>query len=115
MNLTFEQFKEYLTNFLAIREESLAWEVRIPSDMTDYFDNTYTNNLGKQLDMTMELMFGDYWADVHWFLYEMPYLSNNGDSNISVEGREYLITDLNSYLEYAKKELEFKDEIKTTN
>jgi hypothetical protein len=110
MNLTFEEFKEFLTQFLAIRREQRVWEDRLPEDLGSLFDNTYVNGLGNQLDLAHSYLFGMYYDDVSWFLYEMPNLNTpDGETNLEIKDRKYRIVDLESYLDYAKKEINFKD------
>lgn len=110
MNLTFEEFKDWLARYISLREAQLSWEAKLPEDLMSLYDNTYVNNLGLQLDMTMEYLFGEYYRDICWFLYDCLESKNtrNIENNVSIENRFYSIKDLESYLEYAKKEMKFK-------
>jgi hypothetical protein len=80
----------------------------IPKDISDaFFDNLYTNSQGCCIDRLTEAVFGDLAEDVFWFIHECE--DNNVNPNVSVEDRDYYINDLETYFEYAQKEL-FKND-----
>lgn len=115
MNITFEQFKEYLTEFVKLKNEKDSWLDKLPEDFISIYDNNYTNGLGLQLDLTMQLLLGDAYEDVCWFIYDCldiknvkSYPDTEDKPNVIVNNVEYYIHDLESYLNYAEKELTFK-------
>lgn len=106
MNLTFEQFKALVTQLHTLECEANTYLDQVPSDLSGaIFDNTYTNVRGIMFDAVFQNLFGIYAEDVYWLLYDCQL---RGET-ISIEGREYSITSLDSYFEYASAELEFSD------
>lgn len=108
--MRFVDFKTLLQSIcdeVAVREDYIS---KVPSDIrTGIFDNEYVNSLNKTLDLLLRHMFKDYFDDVEWFLYEV-YIHRNAPKMITVDDKNYLISDLNTFLNYAKNELKFNED-----
>ena len=98
-----DQFKDVVT-FLHKEEQAREeWVDTIPLEIRDvFFDNTYTNSQGLCNDKLIEACFGELAEDVRYFLSEDAII---GENNIFVEDRSYCVYDLETYFDYAEKEL----------
>jgi len=105
--MDYETFCKVVTKLKSLDAESENYIDALPYDIGAFIaDNTFSNTKGLQVDLLMAEVFGPTLEDVCWFLYEFNEKQHTvGDVNISVEGRDYEITNLESYLDYAKTEL----------
>jgi len=66
-------------------------------------ENKYNNTLYFQNQFLLEKLLGeDLSSWVSWFLYEMPLLNDDDTPNCSVDGVEYLVNDLTSFMDFAR-------------
>lgn len=102
--MTFDKFKELIAIIYNEKTRRDNYIDRIPREFSDLVvENIYSSSLGYLNDLLIDEIFGEFAEDVDYFLYE-----TSGDKtkpNIFIEDREYCVHDLESYFEYAKKEL----------
>lgn len=104
MHLTFNEFKRIVSELYKLNKQKDDYIDLVPSDISAaIFDNTYTDNLYRMLDLVTNKLFGKYAEDVLWLLYDCRL---NGEE-ITIKDTVYKINSLDDYFEYAKKELEF--------
>lgn len=102
--MNFTKFKEIVTLMYNCRKERNAYTDSLPREFSDLIVmNKYSESLHWETDSLYELLLGDLSEDVYYFLYETP--SDTTAPNIFVGDREYTVIDLESYFEYAEKEL----------
>lgn len=69
----------------------------IPTDIRGvFFDNEYTNSMGRQYDLLLQTLFGPAMAeDVYWFLLEWK-----PGYTVSIDGKEYVINTPKEFIAY---------------
>ena len=70
------------------------------------FDNKYSNILATQIDFLLGKLLNQEILDwVNWYLYDVPCFHEGENPNCSVDGVEYVVTDLDSFVDFAKHAL----------
>lgn len=108
--MTFEKFKSLLTDIRKLNDANDTYIDKIPYDISAcIFDNTYTNNQYKVIDILFANIFADYIDDAEWFVYEF---SPNLDRSIIIDDRKYVINTFDDFFDYMQKEAKFEPPIK---
>lgn len=106
--MLFSEFKMLLTSICEEVSKRDKYISSIPTDIrVRLFDNEYINSLNKTLDLLLQHTFKEYFNDVDWFLYQVYIFG--APQSITVSDRTYIISDLETFLHYAKVELKFKE------
>lgn len=94
------EVKRLLVNLITFRNIGDAWLQTIPSEIrSPFYENPYTNNILMGHDTLLNFALGDLTDDVMWFLYDWrPGFS------IKVDEKEYIINDLDDYIQYLEAE-----------
>lgn len=95
-----EIFREIYKNQLR-RDEYL---MTIPLDIRmSYIDNGYMNNLLREHEMLIEVVFGEHTVAIEWFLYEWTPGAEVGFDTVVVK-----INNIDEYIDYLKNNEGFK-------
>ena len=106
MQITFIEFKEIVQFIYNQNNSQNEYLKSIPNDISEaIFDNKYANLQGNTSEFLMKKIFGDFYEDVNWFLYEcngniIRHPNTEDKPNITIHGRKYFIHNLESYFEY---------------
>lgn len=108
MKISFDEFKQTVTKYYDLKCKNEEYMDSIPYDIRQFvYDNTYNTNTQKQVEMLLEKLLGvDLYESFMWFLYDAPLKSkeDGGSSNVSVDGREYYIYNMDTFVDYVKIE-----------
>lgn len=109
--MNYNDFEEVVTKLYEIKNKKQKYIDKIPYDIRQaVWDNEFHSLTENTIEFLLEKYLGEYHQDFNWFYYELSdtvkaYKENGDSPNTISHGREYWIHDLDSYLEYAKKEL----------
>ena len=106
MTVYLEDFDEIVDRLESDRNKSEKYldELRLlDSSLAEFVsENQYNNTQYFQTDFLLRKFLGEELYDwVIWYLYEMPLISET-DYNCSVNGVRYLVTDFNSFMDFAR-------------
>lgn len=104
--MEFEQFKALVTLCHDLKQQNDQYLGALPSDVGFFIGtNDYSERLHQEIAALRKASFGEFAADVQWFLEEWrPGFEINVMAG-PLGPREYIIQDLGDYLEYARIEL----------
>jgi hypothetical protein len=106
--MTFNKFKSILMDIRTINDKNSDYIDSIPTDISGaIFDNEFTNNQYKIIDILFTTTFKDYSDDAEWFVYDFR---PNSDRTIIIEGRKYIINTFDDFFNYMQIEATFEPE-----
>ena len=102
-----EDFKEIVTNIENYHKESeeyLHSLRKVDTSLCDFInENKYTDSLYFQNQFLLTKLLGeDLYGWLTWYLYELPCFNDDSVPNCSVDGVEYTITDIHSFMDFAQ-------------
>jgi hypothetical protein len=104
MKINYDEFEEIVRDYYYLKCKNDKYVNCIPIDIKSFvFSNEYSINSQKQTEMLLEKLLGvELYETFMWFLYDCPLTSNNymDEPNVICDGRNYYISDLNSFLTY---------------
>jgi hypothetical protein len=102
--LKYETFETHFRKFFEKLKSLDEYLEKIPSDIRDsVFDNTYANGLSTLMWANLELGIPKLSADISWFLYDMPKNDERKECNVTHNGKEYVIYDIETFLSFVKE------------
>jgi hypothetical protein len=119
MNVYLEDFREIVTRLKSDNEKLDKYRRDLrsvdPSLEEVISENLYTNTYYFQTQLVLDLFLGKElrnWID--WFLYEMPEFDATSDRpNVTIDGIDYHVTDIESFMLMAENGLELPKKPKT--
>lgn len=85
----------FLTKIIDLENQQNKWINSLPNDISSvFFDNYYVTSVRKQYDETLKLVFGDWFDDLTYFLYE------KAPHQITTDKNEYVINTVKEYVDY---------------
>lgn len=107
MTVYFEDFRDIV---LKLEEDHSEIELYLTSlrevdySLSEFIcENRYTNIYYWQNRFLLSKMLGpELLGWVEWYLYEMSLVSDDGESNCSVNGVSYLVNDFDSFMNFAR-------------
>lgn len=102
MNIKASELKTFLSKYRQDMERGDKWIYALPIDISAaFFDNKYIDSLYARESLSMQMLFGDLYEDISWFLYE--WKPEHGEITMS-DGTKYNIQNLDDYMAYLVSE-----------
>lgn len=103
MTVYLEDFREVVTRLKSDHDKIEKYSddmYKLDSSLASFVtENTLTDTYYFQTQFVLDIFLGKElreWVD--WFLYEMPCFAKEGESNCSIDGVEYTVTDIESFM-----------------
>jgi hypothetical protein len=119
MNVYLEDFREIVTRLKSDNEKLDKYRCDLrsvdPSLEEVISENLYTNTYYFQTQLVLDLFLGKELRDwIDWFLYEMPeFDAMNDRPNVTIDGIDYHVTDIESFMLMAENGLKLPKKPKT--